>query len=152
MDDRRNPSGQRFVILRHEMPSTTERGSHWDLMLENRGILLTWELPQLPPSPLPATFEQLGIHRLPDHRIDYLEYEGPISKGRGSVQRVDFGEFRLTEDPQDGWVAVMGVGRRSQFELLVAKRIFQDSDESTHSAILNSQSFQILNFVVSDQV
>ena len=76
MDDRRDQGGRQFVILRHELPPTSARGSHWDLMLENQGVLLTWELPNLPPGPLPASFEQLGIRRLPEHRIDYLEYEG----------------------------------------------------------------------------
>lgn len=31
--------------------------------------------------------------RVFDHRLIYLDYEGPISSGRGSVQRVDEGNF-----------------------------------------------------------
>ena len=138
MDDRRNQSGQRFVLLRHEMPPNAERGSHWDLMLENRGVLLTWELPQLPPGPLPASFEQLGILRLPDHRIDYLEYEGPVSNDRGTVQRVDFGHYHLaTGHLATGHLAtgdlgefaqVVACGRFYLIELLVSKDIFSTAD------------------------
>jgi len=128
MDDRSNQGGQRFVILRHESPPNAERGSHWDLMLENRGILLTWELPQLPPGPLPAAFEQLGIHRLPDHRIDYLEYEGPVSNGRGTVERVDFGDYQLTNASAEA-IKVNVIGSRFHIELLVPKVIFQQTHE-----------------------
>ena len=124
MDDRRNQSGQRFVLLRHEMPPNAERGSHWDLMLENRGVLLTWELPQLPPSPLPATFEQLGIRRIPDHRIDYLEYEGPVSNDRGTVRRVDSGGYQLRNAECEEFLHVTACGCFYLIELRIAKTIF----------------------------
>lgn len=128
MDDRRDQGGRQFVILRHELPSTSARGSHWDLMLENQGVLLTWELPNLPPGPLPASFEQLGIRRLPDHRIDYLEYEGPVSNGRGTVQRVDSGEYQLTSGELGELILVVARGRSYLIELLVSKAIFSRVD------------------------
>lgn len=131
MDDRRTPSGPRFVILRHELPPGAERGSHWDLMLENRGILLTWELPELPPGPLPASFERLGIRRLPDHRIAYLDYEGPVSNDRGTVKRVDFGEYQLTEKASEDFAEVKAIGAVFQLKLSVPKVIFQQSDAAT---------------------
>ncbi len=130
MDDRRDQGGRRFVILRHELPPTSTRGSHWDLMLENQGVLLTWELPNLPPGPLPASFEQLGIRRLPDHRIDFLEYEGPVSNGRGTVQRVDFGNYQLTSGEREEFYLVRAMGSRFQIELLVLKAIFQQRAET----------------------
>ncbi len=128
MDDRRDQGGRQFVILRHELPSTSARGSHWDLMLENQGVLLTWELPNLPPGPLPASFEQLGIRRLPDHRIDYLEYEGPVSNDRGTVQRVDSGEYQLTSGELGELILVVARGRFYLIELLVSKAIFSRVD------------------------
>ena len=128
MDDRRDQGGRQFVILRHELPSTSARGSHWDLMLENQGVLLTWELPNLPPGPLPASFEQLGIRRLPDHRIDYLEYEGPVSNDRGTVQRVDSGEYQLTSGELGELILVVARGRSYLIELLVSKAIFSRVD------------------------
>jgi hypothetical protein len=76
----------RFVILEHDGP----RGLHWDWMLETAGVLATWALPQ-PPGP-GLTLE---AEALPDHRPAYLDYEGPISGGRGSVTRWDQGTYDL---------------------------------------------------------
>ena len=97
-------------------------------MLENQGVLLTWELPKLPPGALPASFEQLGIRRLPDHRIDYLEYEGPVSNGRGTVQRVDSGEYQLTSGELGELILVVARGRSYLIELLVSKAVFSRVD------------------------
>lgn len=72
----------RFVVLEHDHPQR-----HWDLMLETGESLRTWRLP-LPPSSgvmvATASF---------DHRLMYLDYEGPISGGRGCVVRWDRGSF-----------------------------------------------------------
>lgn len=122
------------MILRHETPPAAERGSHWDLMLENRGVLLTWALPDLPPGPLPASFERLGIRRLPDHRIAYLEYEGPVSNNRGTVKRVDFGEYQLTELASEDFAEVKAIGAVFQLKLSIPKAIFQQSDTATLGA------------------
>jgi len=78
----------RFVILRHDAP----RGRHFDLMLERGRALVTWALGE-PPEPGLET----DAEPLPDHRIAYLDYEGPISGGRGSVTRWDHGEFDIIE-------------------------------------------------------
>lgn len=83
----------RFVCLRHECPPEVGKPSHWDLMLEDDGALLTWSLLELPAPGGLATFAT----RLDDHRIEYLDYEGPLSGERGSVSRVDAGEFRWIE-------------------------------------------------------
>lgn len=78
----------RFVVLRHEMPAGAARPSHWDFMLECGGVLRTWALPQLP-----NAFEPQIVESLPDHRLAYLEYEGEVSGGRGSVSRWDAGSY-----------------------------------------------------------
>ncbi|MDD4268966.1 MAG: 3'-phosphoesterase [Pirellulaceae bacterium] len=75
-----------FVVLQHDHPQSL----HWDFMLEFDNHLFTWSLP-LPPCYnhlLPAT-------ALPGHRKEYLDYEGPVSKGRGRVARWDRGRFEL---------------------------------------------------------
>jgi hypothetical protein len=79
----------RFVILEHDHPYP-----HFDLMLEAGPVLWTWRLAALPTElPVEAT-------RVADHRLIYLTYEGPVSGGRGSVRRVDQGEFTWrTSDP-----------------------------------------------------
>ena len=82
----------RFVILRHETPSDSPRGTHWDLMLEADGVLRTWAL-----AGEPAAGEMIAAERLADHRLAYLEYEGPISGNRGSVTQCDGGSIEWIE-------------------------------------------------------
>ena len=77
-------------------------------MLEHAGVLLTWELQTLP-GPWAEALGETGsgageaveARRLPDHRVAYLEIEGPVSGGRGSVRRCDRGELEL-EVGEDG--------------------------------------------------
>jgi hypothetical protein len=78
----------RFVILHHVTPRGYRDSPHYDLMLEDEGKLLTWSLPELPQVGM-----QMTATKLPDHRLVYLEYEGPIAGDRGEVKRVDEGEF-----------------------------------------------------------
>ncbi len=77
----------RFVILHHVMPPGSTRASHWDWMFERDGVLTTWAVECLP-GPAPTEAKQL-----PDHRLEYLQYEGPIGGGRGNVDRVDEGTY-----------------------------------------------------------
>lgn len=79
----------RFVILHH----TTPDGEHWDLMLEHGDVLLTWQLLKEPTGPesLPIPAKRIG-----DHRKLYLDYEGPLSGGRGEVRRIDTGTVEFT--------------------------------------------------------
>jgi hypothetical protein len=81
----------RFVVLTHDHPFL-----HWDLMLESGDALRTWRLLDPPDTGGVIRAEPLG-----DHRRDYLTYEGPVSGGRGCVERWDAGEFRLgAETPE----------------------------------------------------
>ena len=70
----------RFVVLRHEMPPTAERPTHWDFMLETPQGLRTWAL-----AVQPAGGEWIAAEALADHRAEYLTFEGPLSGGRGTV-------------------------------------------------------------------
>jgi hypothetical protein len=63
---------------------------HWDFMLEMDDTLATWALPRPPDATNPMIVEAL-----PDHRLAYLDYEGPISGGRGSVTRWDWGTYLI---------------------------------------------------------
>ena len=92
----------RFVILEHDSPG----GLHWDLMLEQGGVLLTWAL-----SEPPQAARNVPAEALSDHRLAYLDYEGPISGGRGSVTRWDQGTYEL-EHRSDDELAVVLAGRR----------------------------------------
>ncbi|QDT40962.1 Putative DNA ligase-like protein [Gimesia alba] len=95
---------QQYVILRHDFPEL-----HWDLMLEHEGVLKTWRLPVAPEID-PASDESsidLLVEALPDHRIAYLEYEGPVSGDRGEVSRWDRGSLTLLEYNDDSLVALL---------------------------------------------
>ena len=86
---------QRFTILEH---SQDER-FHWDLLFETGEVLTTFALPQ----PLVETLLTDGkakgeTERLPDHRTIYLDYQGPISNGRGSVTQIDTGLYAAESD------------------------------------------------------
>jgi hypothetical protein len=74
-----------FVVLIHDHPFL-----HWDLMLEAGTALRTWRLHAPPDAATPVAAEEL-----PEHRREYLAYEGPVSGGRGEVRRWDAGEFTL---------------------------------------------------------
>ena len=94
----------RFVLLHHECPTSFGKPSHWDLMLERDGALLTWSLPALPAAwggEGDSAAEQIAATRLADHRIAYLDYEGPISNDRGVVTRVDGGEYEVIEETDE---------------------------------------------------
>ena len=73
----------RYVILEHDHPRW-----HWDLMLEAGDALRTWRLEAWPEDGLVVGAEPIG-----DHRIAYLDYEGPVSGNRGRVQRRDEGTY-----------------------------------------------------------
>jgi hypothetical protein len=74
----------RFALLTHDSP----RGLHYDLLLEAGDVLKTWAMPR-PPEP----GVEVECEALADHRPLYLDYEGPISGGRGAVARWDRGTF-----------------------------------------------------------
>jgi hypothetical protein len=76
----------RYVILEHDHPVL-----HWDLMLEAGAVLRTWRLTEPPASGRAVRAESSF-----DHRPHYLNYEGPISGGRGRVTRWDSGTFTWT--------------------------------------------------------
>ncbi|MGD9644585.1 MAG: DNA polymerase ligase N-terminal domain-containing protein [Pirellulales bacterium] len=103
----------RFVVLFHECPGGSPRPSHWDLMLETDGALRTWALARAPDE---AT-EQLA-ERLPDHRIAYLDYEGPVAGDRGHVMRWDAGDYReLIAEPQHLVIELRGMRLRGEVTL-----------------------------------
>ena len=76
----------RFAVLIHDSP----RVLHYDFFLEAGKVLKTWSLPRLP-----EPGREVPCDALPDHRPIYLEYEGPISGGRGTVARWDQGTYSV---------------------------------------------------------
>ncbi|MEX2317895.1 MAG: hypothetical protein WD669_12130 [Pirellulales bacterium] len=115
----------RFVLLYHDCPPGYVRPSHWDLMLESGDVLETWalfELPkcwqlahahtaeQYPICPPLASDDTVSAEHLAGHRLAYLDYEGPVSSGRGSVLRVAAGEFSVVSRSADAWRVALDVG------------------------------------------
>ena len=78
-----------YVILYHQQNTPSADLTHWDLMLEKDGTLRTWKIYQEP-----AADQRLAATLLPDHRLAYLQYEGPISGDRGRVSQWDHGTFQ----------------------------------------------------------
>lgn len=98
----------RFVVLIHDHPQL-----HWDFMLESTGVLRTWRLDHEPHLPTAIT-----AMPLPDHRLFYLEYEGPVSGDRGHVQRWDQGIYELLDaTPERLTVALHGTRLKGQATL-----------------------------------
>ncbi len=91
----------RFVVLHHvvteEYSRKSGRKTHFDLMLEYGDSLKTWAIESWP---LPLNIPQRST-RLSEHRLEYLEYEGPLSDGRGHVARVAQGTFETVEQATD---------------------------------------------------
>ena len=94
----------RFVVLRHELPPGDSRTSHYDLMLELGGVLQTWACDELP-----AAGRSILAQRLADHRLAYLDFEGPVSGDRGTVSRIATGEYeRIAENADELQVRLSG--------------------------------------------
>jgi hypothetical protein len=118
----------RFVLLHHNCPGGHPRPSHCDLMFEANGALRTWAIDALPCSlgvtagrgataqrvasgcssawagVRIATENGVPAERLPDHRLAYLDYEGPVSNDRGTVSRLDAGEFVTLHETSNLWI------------------------------------------------
>jgi hypothetical protein len=77
----------RFVVLTHDHPVL-----HWDFMLEQAESLRTWRL-----AGCPDGVGTIDAEAIDDHRLAYLNYEGPVSGGRGQVRRWDWGEYEILD-------------------------------------------------------
>jgi hypothetical protein len=106
----------RYVILLHELPEGHERARHWDLMLEQEGALRTWALDGEPSADLSCDAQEL-----PDHRLAYLDYEGPVSDDRGHVTRSDRGQYRVVDGAADRLVVDL-LGEKLQARVTLERR------------------------------
>ncbi len=78
----------RFVILSHDWPAP-----HWDFLVEAGAVLRAWRL-----RGEPRVGRAVPAEPNADHRLLYLDYEGPLSGGRGSVVRWDAGSCAWLAD------------------------------------------------------
>ncbi|HYE01720.1 MAG TPA: hypothetical protein VD963_00655 [Phycisphaerales bacterium] len=104
----------RTVVLRHQLP---DGSGHYDWMFEvpGRAGLVTFRINEVPEPRGPGV---LRATPLGDHRAVYLDYEGPVTGGRGSVSRVARGRCAVASatesrfDAQvrlDGWASAVMV-------------------------------------------
>ena len=92
-----NP-GETSATLRYAVLHHTGHGPpHYDLLFETApgSPLLTFRSPVWPVT------SETRLERLPDHRSMYLDYEGPVSDGRGEVRAVARGRCELSRDGSD---------------------------------------------------
>jgi hypothetical protein len=105
----------RFAVLDHDHPFP-----HWDFLLEAGDVLRSWRL-----LAEPARGRTIAAQPLPDHRTLYLDYEGPLSGGRGRVVRWDNGVYE-GQKWTDEEIRVQLAGRRI-VGLVVMRRLSSDS-------------------------
>lgn len=89
----------RYVILTHDHPFP-----HWDLLLECGDACRTWRL-----LAEPHAGTRIEAEPLPDHRLLYLDYTGPVSGGRGRVARWDAGGYTIRETARGLQIELDGV-------------------------------------------
>ena len=80
----------RFVLHHH----ITEPDHH-DLMVEHGDILLTWRIASEEIANL-EKHQPVQGERIQDHHKKFLEYEGPLSPGKGRVEKIDTGTCKIT--------------------------------------------------------
>src|SRR5689334_20075504 len=107
----------RFVILEHDHPHL-----HWDLMLETGNVLRSWRLEKPPQGQTIIAATAIG-----DHRIAYLDYEGPVGNKRRTVKHWDWGDFE--GDPLDPeQVSIQTKGGKLLGRLQLKRRIGDEWD------------------------
>lgn len=119
---------KRFVILHHQVAAGFGRTAqdHFDWMFQTGPTLTTFATPIR--SDMQTPFE-VACSRLPDHRIAYLDFEGPIpDRGdqcdRGSVRRIAQGTFTEMENTPNCFSATLAI------DSMNANVDFRQADES----------------------
>ena len=112
----------RYVILRHDTPHGYSRPLHWDFLLETGPQLRAWALAEEP-----QVGRTIAAEPLPNHRLAYLDYEGPVSDNRGEVSQWDAGTFQWQQVTEHA-VVVELTGRR----LGGIAKLTRESAESEH--------------------
>lgn len=103
---------KRYAILWHDWPEV-----HYDLLLESVGCAWAWRLP-VPPE----AGQKVAACRNRDHRLLYLDYEGPLTGNRGWVQRWDDGTY-------EGHLAAAPLRLKVQGKRLRGMLFLQPQDE-----------------------
>lgn len=118
---------KRFVIHEHHA-----RNLHFDLRLEIDGVLKSWAVPKGPS--MRAAEKRLAI-AVPDHSLNYIDYEGTIdegSYGAGQVRVWDNGKYETDTDPArqyaDGKIVFTFFGLKLRGEFVLV-RVYGREDQ-----------------------
>ena len=106
-----------YVIQRHKASHL-----HYDLRLEEEGVLRSWAIPKSPP-------EEVGIRRLAvqteDHPLGYEDFEGIIPEGEygaGKVETWDRGDYLpLEANPAKRVIEIKGKKLKGKHALIKLK-------------------------------
>jgi hypothetical protein len=98
-DLRKFLDGFRFTVLHHALPASSQRSSHWDLLMEHPSLDAEKVLCFEALNPVSSWAAPVKLTRLPNHRKLYLTYEGPISEDRGQVTQVATGALTWLPSP-----------------------------------------------------
>lgn len=129
---KRNNNIPIFVIQKHN-----SRQLHYDLRLENNGILKSWALPKGPT--IDPGKRHLAI-QTEDHPLNYADFEGKIPKGEygaGDVIIWDKGTYKnlkennnLTENIKNGEIVVWLEGKKLKGKFALIQTKFQSNKKN----------------------
>ena len=109
--------GLLYVIQKHAASRL-----HYDLRLEENGVLASWAIPKAPPM---AEGEKRLAVRTEDHPIGYADFEGAIPEpeyGAGTVEIWDRGTYEAVETTASKWVVdIRGRKLNGRFALIRIK-------------------------------
>jgi DNA ligase D-like protein (predicted 3'-phosphoesterase) len=113
-----------YVIQRHQASHL-----HYDLRLEEEGVLKSWAIPKEPP-------QEEGIKRLAvqteDHPLGYEDFEGVIPEGQygaGKVETWDKGDYVPLELTASKWIIEIR-GEKLQGKYCLIKLKAKDSKDN----------------------
>jgi len=112
-----------YVIQRHQASHL-----HFDLRLEEGGVLRSWAIPKTPPAE--EGVKRLAVH-VEDHPLGYEKFEGTIPEGQygaGKVEIWDKGSYVLLEkSPLKRVIEIRGKKIKGKYCLLKLKS--QEKDD-----------------------
>ncbi len=109
-----------FVIHYHNTET-----DHYDFMIEKDDTLLTWRI-GLDDYKKMLNGDPASAVKIQDHDRKYLNYQGPVSCGRGNVKLIDSGKYKV-------------LGRNNFFlqgEIISGTLVIETADEGNDRFIL----------------